>query len=62
VLEIDIVLQIVLDVGSALPRRFSRLRSTPLLNQPRREKEAFVRRLFQCGIVDRVLEGLTARI
>ena len=33
--------------------------TTPLLNQPLRVKEAFARRLFQCGIVDRVLEVLT---
>jgi hypothetical protein len=33
--------------------------TTPLLNQPLRVKEDFARRLFQCGIVDRVLEVLT---
>ena len=33
--------------------------TTPLLNQPLRVREAFARRLFQCGIVDRVLDVLT---
>jgi hypothetical protein len=33
--------------------------TTPLLNQPLRVREAFARRLFQCGIVDRVLDLLT---
>jgi hypothetical protein len=33
--------------------------TTPLLNQPLRVREAFARGLFQCGIVDRVLDVLT---
>jgi hypothetical protein len=32
--------------------------TTPLLNQPLRVREAFARQLFQCGIVDRVLDVL----
>ena len=34
--------------------------TTPLLNQPLRVREAFARQLFQCGIVDRVLDVLTS--
>jgi hypothetical protein len=33
--------------------------TTPLANQPLRVREDFARRLFQCGIVDRVLDVLT---
>ena len=33
--------------------------TTPLMNQPLLVREAFARRLFQCGIVDRVLDVLT---
>ncbi len=33
--------------------------TTPLLDQPLRVREDFARRLFQCGIVDRVLDVLT---
>lgn len=34
--------------------------TTPLLNQPLQVREAFARRIFQCGIVDRVLDVLTS--
>ena len=34
--------------------------TTPLANQPLRVREAFARGLFQCGIVDRVLDVLTS--
>lgn len=34
--------------------------TTPLLNQPLRVREAFARQIFQCGIVDRVLDVLTS--